>query len=602
MTVSLVEGRHGKPNKGDERVKRILFLMLTAMLAIGLMVPIAAPVAAATAHTDTYVSSPITKTAGYVNANTLVDPLDPTLYSGAGAWSNAVAVTLFPVTPPWVWVDPSTDTAFSESGAVWVSSAGTTEDGNGDQLRLFKAEFIIPTGAYAISASVMAVTADNAFTIYFGGNQIGTAGNVYGPAPQVPLVFTSVYGSYSFNPTAGLNTLYFVVRNWVADCYNPTGLLYKVRVQYQLPTPTVVIQAKDQSNNALTVPIDWLKTGGLPPNSGTGTVTTFNIGDAGGDVTLTAPLIYSNGLLFHAFTQWYVGGTAQTWGQRTITISNVTSDKTATARYFKITSLGQWDPLVEFNQVGFNHSPKVRIAGPGIAGITVNFAMEVPPPTQPGPPVAPNPGPNDIQLGTGTTDAQGWASLDPAYHSDTARIDSIYAYIDVNGNCKWDSGEPLSSLAARKYWLENFVTGGGHIKGAKGKPAWNFSGNVGIIGDDIVGEFQIVDHAKNISYNCDNNFTFLYFTGDSTNSRRNTASFTGYFTNNGDGSTVQLTIAVRDLGEPGKDTDSISIRTGSGGVIGEIWIGTLNPDWPHAGPPVIPVTIDGGNFQIHNIK
>ncbi len=213
-------------------MKNLLLPMLALGLALGLTIPMAAP---AMADTTTLVSGTATQTAGYVNNYTLVDPLDPIAYSGGGVWSNAVAVSSPPIGS---WVDPLT----VGSGALWVSSLGTTEGGNGDQLRLFKAEFTIPDGAVAISAEVAAVTADNAFSVYFGGSVIGTSGFVYVPAPdpQLPLVYASVSGPYSFSPTVGLNTLYFVVRNWVYTDYNPTGLLYKVVVNYDVPVLSTI--------------------------------------------------------------------------------------------------------------------------------------------------------------------------------------------------------------------------------------------------------------------------------------------------------------------------------------------------------------------------
>ena len=66
-------------------------------------------------------------------------------------------------------------------------------------------------------------------------------------------------------------------------------------------------------------------------------------------------------------------------------------------------------------------------------------------------------GPQDIparELGTGTTDANGVASL--TYTSNDAGIDNIYAYIDSNSSGYFDEGEPMSTVSSVKYWFLNF--------------------------------------------------------------------------------------------------------------------------------------------------
>ena len=144
------------------------------------------------------------------------------------------------------------------------------------------------------------------------------------------------------------------------------------------------------------------------------------------------------------------------------------------------------------------------------------------------------------------------------------------------------------------YVLENFVTGGGMInKSTFGMPgkgaALTFGGTIGVLeGEGIVGQFQIVDHTGTIrkgavSWHCNNNFSFLNFEGgpaESPEATHNTAIFEGDFVSNR-GDTETLKFRIIDNGEPGAGFDTFSIW-----LFGE-WL-----EW----------TIDGGNFQVHNIE
>lgn len=231
-------------------MKNLSILVLACLLAMALFIPVATPALAATPTTITLVSSDAaTQTAGYTQTNPSPTPLDATLYS-TPAWPNAANVTS-PVIPP--WIDPTTDVNFAGSGAVWVSTTADNygNDGNilTDSWRLFKAEFTIPLGATAISGQVTAATADNTFEIYFNGLLFTTEpdNTVYGPAPSQPFPrdppypFQQVYGPFNISPAVGLNTLYFVVRNWDnfnSSSSNPTGLVYKATITYTLSTGT----------------------------------------------------------------------------------------------------------------------------------------------------------------------------------------------------------------------------------------------------------------------------------------------------------------------------------------------------------------------------
>lgn len=251
----------------------------------------------------------------------------------------------------------------------------------------------------------------------------------------------------------------------------------------------------------------------------------------------------------------------------------------------------------EFNEVGFDHTVSVNV-GIKVSGIPVTFANDLPPQ-----------GPEaDILLGGTVTNANGDASI--TYHSNVARIDAVYAFIDVDGDGKFDEGippappipgippEPRSyGEPSVKFWLQNFITGGGQIKDGK-KVTWTFSGNVGIAGNQIVGEFQLVDHRekKPVTYKC-NDFTFLNFPPGPGGTESPTAShsigrFTGNFTNNRNNEIIPLSIVITDFGESGVGIDAIAVSFGD-----DVWIGTHSSNPPY----VIPEEISGGNFQIHNI-
>jgi hypothetical protein len=139
------------------------------------------------------------------------------------------------------------------------------------------------------------------------------------------------------------------------------------------------------------------------------------------------------------------------------------------------------------------------------------------------------------------------------------------------------------------YVLENFVTGGGKINMLNGKKAaLTFGGTVGVLeGLGIVGQFQIVDHTGvyfkgAVSLHC-SNFTYLEFSGvpaESPAATHNIATFEGNFTiKRGDIETVLLKLQIIDNGEPGAGVDTFCF----------------------CDPGCNPLTIDGGNFQVHNI-
>jgi PKD repeat protein len=180
-----------------------------------------------------YVSNTSTLTAGYATTQ----PADPLSVAGynKGTWGSSAAAT-WSAPAPWNWYY-STDAPFG-SGAYWISTAASTEVGSGDQWRLYKVDFDIPAGANITLAKVWS-TADNAVAVHLNNSQIGIAGTVYGSsANDTTPVYQHAYNA-TFTPHYGSNTLKFVVRNWASPYTNPTGLLYKVAIEYEPPVPPV---------------------------------------------------------------------------------------------------------------------------------------------------------------------------------------------------------------------------------------------------------------------------------------------------------------------------------------------------------------------------
>lgn len=201
---------------------------------------------AATCSSVNLASGTASQQAGFTETNPVATPLVPASYSHPYAAAFASPTT---VIPP--WINPATDVNFSSSGAVWVSSAANWPGDSGgeglasnDQWRLFQDSFNLPAGAVVSSADVW-YTADNAAAVYQNGTFLdrtgGVTDDVFGPTQTSPFVFESVFHD-TLTPTAGSNTLNFVLRNWGGPyTSNPTGLLYKAVVNYCVPNAAPVL-------------------------------------------------------------------------------------------------------------------------------------------------------------------------------------------------------------------------------------------------------------------------------------------------------------------------------------------------------------------------
>lgn len=190
--------------------------------------------------TVTLVSGAATKTAGYHQGAALADAtagLSASNYT-LGTTSGNAFVTVFDP----AWVNPTTDSHFVGSSAVWISTAASNQEASttSDQWRLFEEKFTLPTGAVVSSAQI-SYTADDAADVHLNGNvtAFASTGNTYGAPPATqPGNYSNVFTG-SFAPVSGVNTLSFVARNWgVPSGTNPTGLLYKAVVTYCVPTTT----------------------------------------------------------------------------------------------------------------------------------------------------------------------------------------------------------------------------------------------------------------------------------------------------------------------------------------------------------------------------
>jgi hypothetical protein len=215
-------------------------------------------------------------------------------------------------------------------------------------------------------------------------------------------------------------------------------------------------------------------------------------------------------------------------------------------------------PGVAYNPVGTEHTVEAYV-GAAVPGVDLIFAVD---------------GANDAGGVVKTTGTDGKITF--TYTGNNAGMDTITVCVDENRNDGCDKYE--KSVEVTKYWLQYYVTGGAHEKDARGKKnLFSWAGNVGTLLDGTrVGHFTTQDFTSNnmCKYT---DFSVLSFSGVPTGSPEsdlNKATFTA----NGsckDGSTPTITFVITDVAEPGAGFDTIKINDGA------------------------PITIDGGNFQVH---
>jgi hypothetical protein len=216
-------------------------------------------------------------------------------------------------------------------------------------------------------------------------------------------------------------------------------------------------------------------------------------------------------------------------------------------------------------------------------------------------------GANSGQTAIISTDSKGaatWTYTDKSLHTG---VDNIRVWIDQDVNGKY---EPTmdAAIAVKRAWLDNFMNAGGNIMDGN-RLTWTFAGSVGILGREMQGEFELIDHTRKVIYhssllNASNMFFPTAAQGfpiESFPAGSKVVFFAGTFTNDLDDKKVDLSIWVVDGGEPGATRDQISVRTGLGNVPGNIWIGTPNPNWTALQPVnySLAVPISNGNIKVY---
>ena len=255
----------------------------------------AAPGPTQTCSTLTIKSDAGTKAAGYhesvVGLANATQGLNPSNYSLGAMTGSAVATT--PVIPP--WIDPAVDVNFT--GSQWISTNLLNNEGNPtlNQWRLFSEGFTLPAGAI-VSSATLAYTADNAADVYLNGNTtpISTTGDTYGTPVATPNNFGAVFTT-NFTPVIGNNTLSFVARNWGgAFEANPTGLLFKAKVEYCVPTVStpqsgvVHIEKYVGKHHATTEKVNGVAFPMITPTYGNAPFTLSSTGWTAGDMAYEA--------------------------------------------------------------------------------------------------------------------------------------------------------------------------------------------------------------------------------------------------------------------------------------------------------------------------
>jgi len=336
-------------------------LMLIAALMFSVFAALPIQVYAPIDHTDTYKSDTTDlwwsgANSGHIDGSNYIVP------PGDASWT---AASLCWVHPSWnSLLNPADRKAalFAAPSAQWIwgpvvppANKVTLASSYTGEIVFFKEEVNIPADAYDISASMLIMTADNAYYFYvndgWSGTPDGKAGFVgtYGPTnfyytsdgvnnlgggrnsvpyetggnlyPKDAAIDTSS-GAWSsieqWNIASslhiGTNWLQIVAINEHADPYlpenNPAGLIYKVTVTYKTPIYYYLTVQTDPSG---------LTPAPTPASAlyAEGTVVTETAYDVTG----------------YIFLYWDLDGVAQTMGVKTITIT-MNSAHTVTAHYW----------------------------------------------------------------------------------------------------------------------------------------------------------------------------------------------------------------------------------------------------------------------------
>jgi hypothetical protein len=159
-------------------------------------------------------------------------------------------------------------------GARWISTAYSAENlpYSAQSWRLFSREIELDPFAYNISATI-AITSDNAEVVYVNGTQEASDGEVFGPSidnQEWGTVLTPSLTGFQ----AGTNYLEVIVKNYSgtdSPTGNPTGLIYKLTISYDLPVSVLIDIKPGSFPNAFNI-------------NGSGVIPVAILGDAGFDV------------------------------------------------------------------------------------------------------------------------------------------------------------------------------------------------------------------------------------------------------------------------------------------------------------------------------
>ncbi len=249
-------------------------------------------------------------------------------------------------------------------------------------------------------------------------------------------------------------------------------------------------------------------------------------------------------------------------------------------------------PMAGINQPGTSSNLTAYVS-PAVPGVKVNFEVL---------PGSPNSGKN-AGISTDSYGVARWTYTDSGTKEG---MDNVRVWIHREWSGSFDASKDVSA-EVRQFWLKEFVTASGNIIEGD-RVRWTFTGNVGVIGStagvfdsNIVGEFELVDHVRKVTYRAEtfrpnNNFFRENIQSSQTGARA--VNFGGFFTNDRDDRRLMVVIWMIDAA----GADMISVRADPSGVPGNIWIGTLIPDWT-AGLTqtqyILQVPISSGNIQIN---
>jgi fibro-slime domain-containing protein/uncharacterized repeat protein (TIGR01451 family) len=610
-------------------MKKVLFTMLTLVLAIGLTLPMAAPVMAGdlpatvvldvtirdfhgigwgSPGIDGYYQHPdfedgIVTDPGIVLSALGVD--GKPVYAGQAGNTSTHGQTAF---DQWyrdtanVNMAMASTLTFTWNGSNYVYNNSNFFPidvqllGNDGRPHNYHFTLELHTSFTYQSGQVFSFTGDDDLWVFINDKLVIDLGGVH-PALSASVNLDSVAAAIGIVPGETYDfDLFFAERHTTASNFNAvTNIVLAPPAEPAIETTKSADKEWVMHGDSITYTYEVENTGNVdldPPtvvdNDLSVTITpvldshTYNIGDDGDDN------------VFGVDEVWVFEATYPVPTHDVAEDNPIVDTATATAEYqgtpydddsdevsVDIIHLTNLTPPEAYNPVSAEHCVTATIS-PAVAGVDVSFEVTGANPTTP--PAPPDP--------TITTDEDGEATF--CYDGMSAGMDIIRAYLDGNGNGSYNEGE--STLTVTKYWLEPFVTGGGNLNRGTvvvtSKPkaaAYTFGGNVGLLGDtsvDIFGQFQIVDHINNVSWHCHNDFDRLDFYGhpaDSPSAHWHIAVFEGTFTSN-KGGTVELKVIIHDEGEPGKGNDTIQV----------VWLS--GDPWTDFGP----YPLDGGNFQVHD--